>query len=453
MADLNSLIAQGAQFQAPQDPFAQYAKMQQLQQGQQANALNRMKMDEYQRALASQNALRTSPAPEGVNPQHWAIDPKEALAIAKEQSAAGASKSAASRSDAAAAADRQKILNQAERDFSSRPDDENLISHNRDIQESTLFTSEEKSRLDGLTQKLLAMPIEQRKMVLSQQGASAGEMKPTISSQNLGGTVQSISTPAFGGPATVVPGSVGNVTMTPYQIEQNKISQGQLKVSQGQLKVAQDRLAKEGAQLDPLENQVLSQAIADGRVDINKVNGRNAKIYVGALQAQPGVDLREMSFENVASAAGARSLGVQSAKMQTAAIEADKMIGLVNQYSNAVDRTQYPTINAIENAISKGTGDTNIVKLHTSLNSLINSYARAISPTGQPTVSDKNHAREIINANYANGQIGAITDVMHQEMNIAKGSTKEAGDAAKADRQKKPGAPAKSASGATVSNW
>lgn len=58
MADLNALIAQGAQFHAPVDPFAQYAKMQQLQQGQQANMLNQMKMDEYQRGIAEQNALR-----------------------------------------------------------------------------------------------------------------------------------------------------------------------------------------------------------------------------------------------------------------------------------------------------------------------------------------------------------------------------------------------------------
>jgi len=64
MADLNALIAQGVQFQAPPDPFAQYAKMQQLDQAQQANALNRMKMDEYQRGLLEQNALRSAIRPD-----------------------------------------------------------------------------------------------------------------------------------------------------------------------------------------------------------------------------------------------------------------------------------------------------------------------------------------------------------------------------------------------------
>lgn len=83
MADLNALIAQGAQFKAPPDPFAQYAQMQTMQQNEQANQLGQMKMQEYQRGLASQNALRASPVPEGVNPQHWAIDPAKALEFAK----------------------------------------------------------------------------------------------------------------------------------------------------------------------------------------------------------------------------------------------------------------------------------------------------------------------------------------------------------------------------------
>lgn len=58
MADLNALIAQGYQFQAPPDPFAQYARMQQLDQGEQANQLNRMKMQEYQRDMEDTNAMR-----------------------------------------------------------------------------------------------------------------------------------------------------------------------------------------------------------------------------------------------------------------------------------------------------------------------------------------------------------------------------------------------------------
>ena len=58
MADLNALIAQGTQFQAPVNPFVQYGQMQQLQQNEQANQLNQMKMQEYQRGMEETNAMR-----------------------------------------------------------------------------------------------------------------------------------------------------------------------------------------------------------------------------------------------------------------------------------------------------------------------------------------------------------------------------------------------------------
>lgn len=75
MADLNALIAQGYQPQAPQNPFVQYAQMQQLQQGEQANQLNQMKMQEYERGLQEQNALRSvvgRPGFDPMNPTHQA---------------------------------------------------------------------------------------------------------------------------------------------------------------------------------------------------------------------------------------------------------------------------------------------------------------------------------------------------------------------------------------------
>jgi hypothetical protein len=57
VANLNALIAQGAQFNLP-NPVDQYSKVMQLQQMGQANQLNRLKMDEYTRGVTEQNAMR-----------------------------------------------------------------------------------------------------------------------------------------------------------------------------------------------------------------------------------------------------------------------------------------------------------------------------------------------------------------------------------------------------------
>jgi hypothetical protein len=115
-----------------------------------------------------------------------------------------------------------------------------------------------------------------------------------------------------------------------------------------------------------------------------------------------------------------RTLGTQAGNIRLASDEAKTMIGVVKDISSKVDRSQFPTWNALSNAVAKGTGDENIVELNASLNALVNIYARAINPRGVGTVSDKNHAREVINAAYSNGQINSITKIMEREMEAAK---------------------------------
>lgn len=184
------------------------------------------------------------------------------------------------------------------------------------------------------------------------------------------------------------------------------------------------------------ESSLISKAILEGRLDPAKVNSRNMKIIAGTLAMDPTANLKELNIDAVSGAAASKALATQSAKILTAANEADSMIKIVRNTSAKIDRSQYPNINAIQNAVSKGTGGKDIVALNTALNALVNSYARAINPTGVATVSDKNHAREIINSNYAAGQLDAILTVMEAEMNIAKASPGEAAAALKAGRNR-----------------
>lgn len=91
MADLNALIAQGAQFKAPVDPFAQYAQMQQLEQASSTNQLNRMKMEEMQAANTERNALRQlDPTSPDYESQLFKVNPTMGIAYRKEASAAAA---------------------------------------------------------------------------------------------------------------------------------------------------------------------------------------------------------------------------------------------------------------------------------------------------------------------------------------------------------------------------
>lgn len=222
MADLNSMIAQGAQFQAPVDPFAQYGKLQQLQQNQQANALNQMKMDEYQRGLQEQNALRQlNPNASDYETQLFKVNPTLGIAYRKEAATAAAQQATAEEQRAKSAAARQGILGQAYRDISSRPSDANITAHMEDVLASPLFKAEEKASVQKLAQTLLGMPLDQRQAYLQTQGAKTSDLKPTTQTVNRAGATDVIQVPAFGGLPTTV-GSYADVPL-PANVQAQKI--------------------------------------------------------------------------------------------------------------------------------------------------------------------------------------------------------------------------------------
>ena len=124
--------------------------------------------------------------------------------------------------------------------------------------------------------------------------------------------------------------------------------------------------------------------------------------------------------------AGNRALGTQSAKITTAAIEAKNIIKLAQQTVDTINPTDYPAMNNIQNIFNSQSGDPKIVRLKNNLNALVNTYARAISPSGTPTVSDKEHAREVISEKYGKLQFPAAFDAINQEMDQAIAAPKEA---------------------------
>jgi hypothetical protein len=116
MADLNSLIAQGVQFRAPPDPFAQYAQMQQLQQGEQANQLGQMQMQEYQRGMAETNAMRRlDPSSATYLQDITRINPEKGFAFAKMQREAKSAGTEGQIKDVKLIADKLALLPEAYR--------------------------------------------------------------------------------------------------------------------------------------------------------------------------------------------------------------------------------------------------------------------------------------------------------------------------------------------------
>ena len=368
-------IALGYQPPAMESPVNMMATMQQLQAAKQSNALRQAQMENYASEVARRNALLPSE-----------LDKAEREAKAAEIKMGGEQTAA------------QTAYHKQQRDVLATINDPQTYNAWR----SSYIAAQPWAEQFLPPPEQFTPDVKQRLLLTADEA-----LKQTVQSQDLGGTTRVLRVPTYGGAATVVPGSEATKTPTPGQELTNR------------------RLLELGVnQATPL----LSQAILDGRVPISRVNSRTAPLFETALQVDPQADLTAINVGQLGAAAGARTAGTTTANIEIASDEANRMIGVLRGVIPTVNLTNYPSINAIQNAVSKGTGGVEVVKLNTAINSLINSYARAINPRGQPTVSDKNHAREVINNAMSNGQLEGTLQVMEAEMQAALSAATAAGD-------------------------
>ena len=158
---------------------------------------------------------------------------------------------------------------------------------------------------------------------------------------------------------------------------------------------------------------------------------------IAVVSAKRGLNARELvqrGLEYSGANAEQTTLGHRAAQVNMAAIEAREMIPIVIDLSGKVDRSKYPSLNTVINAYETQTGDPSVLALGQSIDSLINAYARAISPVGVPTQGDKAHARTRLDTAYNSGQIAAVAQVMDREIEAALKSPTKAREAARESR-------------------
>ena len=166
-----------------------------------------------------------------------------------------------------------------------------------------------------------------------------------------------------------------------------------------------------------LRQQVLARAAVLARAPAT------GEAPISAADAAKTVGQNKQEFAG--GTAGQRTLGTTLANVTSAATEAHNMIPIVEQYAKLVNPTDFPAVNAVGNFVARQGGGESVVGLAASLNALVNAYARAINPKGVATVSDKNHAREIINSAMSSGQINTALNVMRAEMLSAMAAPKQ----------------------------
>ena len=214
-----------------QQPINTLMSAMKIKQLGQENQLNALKMQDYERARTEEEGLRnylsggremgaadlSSPDTRTNLLRYGKTGVAYAKALTEQETAALTQKETQFKVQKA----RKDFVAQAQRDTSQNPSDANITAYKEDLMANPLFTEAEKAQMAAGADRILAMPVNERKAFMASQGASASELKPAISQVNRSGQTDVISTPAFGGAPTTL-GNFSDVPL-PANVQAQKI--------------------------------------------------------------------------------------------------------------------------------------------------------------------------------------------------------------------------------------
>jgi hypothetical protein len=213
---INPNIALGVQPIQIADPMARYGQLSTIQNAQNQNALAQYQLGAAKRTEDVQNVLADAYS-QSTNPATGEIDYNKLTKIVA-GNRAGAQIPAILKTrremEQAALTQREtgfkvekaknEFIAQAKRDTSQNPSDANLTAFKEDLIANPLFNTAEKTQYAANVDRILAMPVDQRRSFMASQGASAGELKPTVQTVNRGGQTDVLRVPAFTGAPTIL---------------------------------------------------------------------------------------------------------------------------------------------------------------------------------------------------------------------------------------------------------
>lgn len=152
--------------------------------------------------------------------------------------------------------------------------------------------------------------------------------------------------------------------------------------------------------------------------------------------AAMGMDGKAVAAEISAyggNVAAQRSAGTRAAQVGMAASEANQMADIALEASKSVPRESFVPWNQAVNAWRTGTSSPDMAAFVTATTSLVNAYARAVSPLGAPTDAMRQHAEEMLNTAQGPDAYAAVIAQMKKEMEAALNAPSEISGRLKSD--------------------
>lgn len=175
-----------------------------------------------------------------------------------------------------------------------------------------------------------------------------------------------------------------------------------------------------GQRIPPAEDvKEMASAVAEYRLDpirLSTKGGYRERVLEEALKINPSYDSKEYAAENAFGTSSTRAAGNAAANTAIAARAAEGGADILEQAAGKVDRGDWKRINSALLAAKGEAGIPEVGAFEAALNTFINEYSRAVNPKGTATVSDKNHAREILSTADSPETFKAKMSILRQEM-------------------------------------
>lgn len=145
---------------------------------------------------------------------------------------------------------------------------------------------------------------------------------------------------------------------------------------------------------------------------------RDKVLEVQKERGMSGRDQAATMADFAGAMAGSRALGTSAAKMDMMAVEAKQFAENALKASDSYPRGRWVPVNKALNFFNTNSGDPNIRSFGAYNNSLINAYSNVVG-RGSATVSDRDHARELLSTADSPAAYRAVVKTMLTEIEAA----------------------------------
>lgn len=225
--------------------------------------------------------------------------------------------------------------------------------------------------------------------------------------------------------------------------ETTNYHRGELGVSQARLKEeirhnGATEAEKAQAVFDPATITAMAQQAWAGDKSVFSNLGRGTQgaeniaalrkeIYAqGALNGKTPAQLAQMNAEFAGATAAARTAGT---RVGAATVSTEELPGLIQQSSDAyskLPRTQFKPFNQLEHAVMSQTASPEQAAAYAADFAVINAYARAVSPTGQPHIADQKKGADLLSHVSGPAEHEAVLQQIMKETAVIKAGAQRA---------------------------